>query len=97
MQPVWIAFCGLAFTVISALLAAAYQMGRLSQRVDNVENLITKEAGTHDEVIVLKTQMKTVLASMEQIKRGMDGVQRQLGNLAGLKGNTLIELGGGSP
>lgn len=92
MNPVWIAFAGLAFTVTMAMLTGAFHMGKLSQRVSDVEDTLRKESGTHDDVIRLGVKMETALTDIGSVKTSVASLQRQIATLMGRKDARIIEM-----
>jgi hypothetical protein len=92
------------YAPLAGLLGAFFWLGVLSNRVHTLEKAAAKvEAASRTErddfgrLIALETEMKTVITSLAEIKRGMDGVQRQLANLMGAKPGVLVELPGSHP
>ncbi len=69
----------------------AFWLGRLSAdhgaRLTKLEEMAKSEISTRDEVIRLRTIVDNLQKVMESMDRSMQGVQRQLANLANMKFN----------
>ncbi|MFN7130150.1 MAG: hypothetical protein ACK4OJ_13910 [Brevundimonas sp.] len=78
----WIALASLAAVLFVQTAVVAFALGRLFQRVTQVETAIGARATTSDTVIELKVKMEHMETSMEKMSREMEGVHRQLGNIA---------------
>lgn len=84
------------------LLCLAFWTGMLSQRVRTNEREIKElkadgaNAGTvRDRLTRIETLMEGVEDRLDAFGRGMEGMQRQLGNLTGKNMGSIVELDGG--
>ncbi len=86
------------YAPLAGLLALAFWVGVLSQKVKSLEEDVKDikaqgaEGGVTERLVRLEVQMETALGTLEGVNRGMQGVQRQLGNLMH-KGASIQELG----
>lgn len=75
------------YAPLAGLLGLAFWTGMLTQTVRDLRKDVDdlQRAGSQSsdgkKLAVLESQMTTVLDSITSMKRSMDGVQRQLGNL----------------
>lgn len=85
------------YAPLAGLLALAFWVGVLSQKVKGLEDDVKdlrdqgSEGGVSERIVRLEVQMEGMQASLEKIERGMEGVQRQLGNLM-QKGGTITQM-----
>lgn len=82
----WIALGGLFFTVALQSAAFAFFLGRLSERTSTLEREAKREAGLAETVARLDERMKAQGEKLEHLDRTMQGMSRQLANLATGKG-----------
>lgn len=80
--PAWLALAGLFFTTILQTAAFAFFMGRLFQKVEVLERASSGDASLNDKVIRLEVQMENANTNLASMTRQMEGVNRQLANLA---------------
>jgi hypothetical protein len=78
----WIALAALSVTVSIQGAGFAFFMGRLSQRVQSLEKTSDDEAGMFEKFIRLDEQMKVANKNLEQMDRHLQGINRQLANIA---------------
>lgn len=81
----WIALAGVALSFVGLLITAAtgaFHLGRLSQRVDTLEKAAAEDRGLSEKVVRLEVQMENSNKQLEAIHRDMQGIQRQLANIA---------------
>jgi hypothetical protein len=78
----WLAFAALSLTMVLALVAFAFMLGVLSQRVKSLEDQRSREAGLGDRLVRLETLMEGFQPTLESINTHIVGLQRQVGNLA---------------
>lgn len=78
----WVGVLGLALGVFLQSIALSFWLGRLSQRLSTVERSTDDRAGVGDKVIRLEVQMEAANKTLEKVGREMEGVNRQLGNIA---------------
>lgn len=78
------------YAPFAGLLALAFWTGVLSQKVANLTERLAKVEGeadgdisTVDRLARLETKMDIQHGDIEKISRSLEGVQRQLGNIAG--------------
>lgn len=89
------------YAPLAGLLVLAFWVGALSQKVANLKEDVkdleegADAAGTiRDRLTRIEVKFEGVEGDLTSIKRGMEGVQRQLGNLMGAKGGQVLELPG---
>lgn len=83
MSPsAWIAFGSLAFAFLVQTAAIAFWAGRMSQRVLGVEQGLANRSELNDKVTRLCVEQEATNKSLEKMTREMEGVHRQLGNIA---------------
>jgi hypothetical protein len=92
--PAWIALAALFVTVMLQGLTFAFWAGRLSQRVTNLEKGAEGDAGLGEKVIRLTVEMEHANAALLKLGTQMEGVNRQLGNIAMGRVGQAAELGG---
>lgn len=92
--PAWIALAALFVTVMVQGLAFAFWAGRLSQRVTGLEKSAEGDAGHGEKIIRLTVEMEHANAALAKMGREMEGVNRQLGNIAMGRVGHAAELGG---
>lgn len=80
--PAWLALAGLAFTTLLQTATFAFFMGRLFQKVEALERAATGDASLNDKVIRLEVQMENANANLASMDRHLQGVNRQLANIA---------------
>lgn len=76
------------YAPLLGIIALAFWSGVLSQKVSSLRERVAKleregdgDMKTVDRLARLETKMDTNTAGIEKLNRGMEGVQRQLGNL----------------
>lgn len=72
------------YAPLAGLLAVAFWLGVLTQRVRTLERNsdgMWGEGGIGERLVRMETKMESQTETMESVKRSMDGVQRQLGNM----------------
>lgn len=92
----WIGVASLAFTVLIQTALMAFWLGRLSQRVTSVEKAGEGRQDLADKVTRLTVEMEHANAALTKMGREMEGVNRQLGNIAMGRVGHAAELGGKS-
>lgn len=91
------------YTILSGLgatvAALAFWSGVLHQKVISQGHEIRElkdakigERSDRDRLIVIETSLKGVKDSQDSMRRALEGVQRQLGNLMRLKSGEIVEL-----
>lgn len=86
------------YAPLAGLLLMAFWVGVLSQRVKTLEGDVAEMktqgmTGGHGERLTrMETKMEHIEEHMERLGRGVEGVQRQLGNLM-QRGGKIIDLG----
>lgn len=80
------------YAPFAGLMALAFWMGVLSQRVRHLESFGYIKVS--HQVVELSTKMDATQKDVGELKTGMDGVQRQLANIAMGRAGQLVELGG---
>ncbi|MGH6979027.1 MAG: hypothetical protein ACRED4_07030 [Brevundimonas sp.] len=78
----WIALASLAAVLFVQTAVVAFALGRLFQRVTTVEKASDSMAVLADKVTRLSVQMEHMEGGVSKLGREMEGVNRQLGNLA---------------
>lgn len=85
------------YAPLAGLLMVVFWLGVLSQRVKDLQDRVAglrKEqddsGDDHDLLVELKTKMTLIADRLDGFERGMQGVQRQLGNLM-IKGGAGFE------
>lgn len=78
----WVAVGSLGVGIILHMIAAAFFYGKQSQRLSHVEQAVGDRASTGDTVIELKVKMEHVEAQMQKQSASLEGINRQLGNIA---------------
>lgn len=89
------------YAPLAGIVALAFWSGVLSQKVAGLRERIAKleadgdgDMKTVDRLARLETKMDANTAGVEKLNRGMEGVQRQLGNLM-MKPGVVTEFGNG--
>lgn len=82
----WIALGGLFLTVSAYGATFAFFLGRQSERIATLEREAKREAGLAETVARLDERMKSQGEKLEHLDRTMQGMSRQLANLATGKG-----------
>ncbi len=78
----WIAIASLGVGLVIHMVAAAYFFGKQSQRLATVEREMGDRASLSDTVIELKVKMGHVETQLSKQGTVLEGIQRQLGNIA---------------
>lgn len=84
------------YAPLAGLLAVVFWLGVLSQKVKALETTVTElqehdgPGGNSERLVRLEVTMEGVQTTLQSLDRGMQGVQRQLGNLM-LKGGAGFE------
>jgi hypothetical protein len=82
----WISLGGL-FLAMSAYGATfAFFLGRQSERISTLEREAKRDVGLTESVARLDERLKHTTEQLERFDRGLQGVNRQLANLATGKG-----------
>lgn len=90
----WIGVASLVFAFFLQTAAFAFWMGRLSQRVMSVEKAGEGRQDLADKVTRLTVEMEHANAALTKMGREMEGVNRQLGNIAMGRVGQISEIGG---
>lgn len=83
---------------LAGLLGMAFWVGMLSQRVTDLKEDVASlkadsgDGGSAERLVRLEVQMEGVKAGIDKLNRGMDAINRQLGNLMH-KANPVQEIG----
>ncbi|MDB5458166.1 MAG: hypothetical protein JWP92_3751 [Caulobacter sp.] len=85
----WIALCGLFFAIAVQGAAFAYMLGRQAERIAVLERENKRDAGVSESVARLDERLKHTTEQLERFDRGLQGVNRQLANLATGKGGVF--------
>lgn len=78
----WVGVIGLGVTVLIQTVAVAFWLGRLSQRMDSVEAKTDNGAAFMEKVVKLEVQMGHVERATDKAATQLEGVNRQLANIA---------------
>lgn len=78
----WIALGSFGFAFVLHVVAIAFAMGKLSQRVTNVERDTDDRGALNNMVIELRVKMEHVEGHQVKQNASLEGIQRQLGNIA---------------
>jgi hypothetical protein len=89
----WIALAALFVTVTIQGLTFAFWAGRLSQRVTGLEKSGENDAGLGEKVIRLEVQMEHATEALRKVNSNLEGVNRQLGNIAMGRVGHVAEIG----
>ena len=91
----WIGVIGLSVTVLIQAIAFAFWMGRLSQRMDTVEAKTDTSDGLMEKVVKLEVKMDHVEQATTKAASALEGVHRQLANIATRNLGNVFEVPGG--
>jgi hypothetical protein len=85
------------YAPLAGMLALAFWVGVLSERVRGLNQAVRKLESENTvaeapAVIRLEEKVGTLMAAVEKLTRGMDGVQRQLGNLMQKPAGQVLEM-----
>lgn len=80
------------YTPMAGLIGMAFWMGVLSQRVRSLENSTKTDKTDSERLVRVEVSVENLQDELKQLHRGIEGVQRQLGNLMTTKGRTVVEL-----
>lgn len=86
------------YAPLAGLLMVVFWLGVLSQRVKSLEGQVASleehdgPGGSGERLVRLEVTMESVQSTLLSLDRGMQGVQRQLGNLM-IKGGAGFETG----
>lgn len=92
-MSVWIALASLAGVVLVNAVAVAFWAGRMSQRMTHVELGLADRTELNDKVTALVIHQENSARTLEKVSREMEGVHRQLANIA----TNRIGVGGELP
>ena len=81
-MPAWIALAALFVSVSAYGAIFAFNLGRLSQRVQALEHSSEGDATVSEKVIRLTVEMEHANAALTKMGNQLEGVNRQLGNIA---------------
>lgn len=87
------------YAPLAGLLGVVFWLGVLSQKVRALESTLRSieehdgPGGNSERLVRLEVTMEGVQTTLLSLDRGMQGVQRQLGNLM-IKGGASYETGG---
>lgn len=81
MSANFIGMAGVCFTVLLQTMLFCFWLGKLSERVKQVEIKATGDATTHDAVVRLQVEMEHANSKLDSMERAMQGVNRALGNI----------------
>lgn len=90
----WLGIVGLGFTVLLQTAIFAFWLGRMSQRMTAVEKASEDRSELSDKVTRLQVEMEHANQALSKVGREMEGVNRQLGNIAMGRIGHGIEIGG---
>lgn len=79
------------YAPLAGLLCMAFWTGVLSQRVKTLEDSAKDEKSSGERLVKVEVTLGTVHDDVQGIKRSMEGVQRQLGNLM-TRGRGVVDL-----
>lgn len=88
----WIALASLAAVIFIQTAVVAFALGRLFQRVTQVEAATADRSELSDKVTRLQVEMEHANAALSKVGREMEGVNRQLGNIAMNRVGNAVEL-----
>ena len=89
----WIALASLAAVLFIQTAVVAFALGRLFQRVTQVETATADRGELSDKVTRLQVEMEHANAALSKVGREMEGVNRQLGNIAMNRVGAAVEIG----
>lgn len=78
----WIALASLAFAIEVQAIIAAFALGKAFQRISQVERDTEDRTSMAATVIELKVKMEHVEEQMRKQSSALEGINRQLGNIA---------------
>lgn len=78
----WVAIGSLGLGLVFHIVVIAFSMGKLSQRVTNVERDSDDRGALNNMVIELRVKMEHVEGHQVKQNASLEGIQRQLGNIA---------------
>lgn len=78
----WIALGSLGLVMIAHAVTAAFFAGKQSQRITNLERDVGDRNTMNDTVIELKVKMGHVETQLNKQSSTLEGIHRQLGNIA---------------
>lgn len=90
----WIGVASLAFTVLLQTAVLSFWLGRLSQRVLTIEKATEGNDGLMEKVVKLEVEMTHATAALDKVGREMEGIHRQLGNIAMGRVGSIADLTG---
>lgn len=79
---VWISLGSLGLLVVVHAVTAAFFAGKQSQRITNLEREVGDRSSMNDTVIELKVKMGHVETQLSKQSATLEGINRQLGNIA---------------
>lgn len=85
----WLALGGLFLTVSLQGVAFAFFLGRQAERITALERDAKRDVGLSESVARLDERLKHATEQLERFDRGLQGVSRQLANLATGKGGVF--------
>ena len=88
----WIALASLAAVIFIQTAVVAFALGRLFQRVMQVEVATADRGELSDKVTRLQVEMEHANAALSKVGREMEGVNRQLGNIAMNRVGNIVEM-----
>ena len=86
------------YAPLAGMLALAFWVGMLSQKVANLKEDVkdlkesAERGGSGDRLTRLEVSMENAVSEIKKLGRGMEGVQRQLGNLMQKGSGGVVEL-----
>lgn len=92
----WVGVIGLAVMIFVQCVGLAFWLGRVSQRLQAVEKSAEANGGSVEKLAKLEVQMEHANKGLEKLGREMEGVNRQLGNIAMGRVGKVSEIGGGT-
>jgi len=81
-SPAWIALFSALFTVAVFMGGIIFNMGKMSQRINNLEGGKDSNEMFKEKTIRLEERMANVQEDISSMKRILEGMQRSLANLA---------------
>lgn len=78
----WVAFGSLSLAIVVYAVTSAFALGRAFQRITHVEREISDRSAMNDKVIEMGVKIAHIEAQLPKMSASMEGINRQLGNIA---------------
>lgn len=78
----WLGLASLAIGAVVYAISTGFHLGKQSQRITALEQTIGDRSGMNETVIELRVKMEHAETQLSKISATLEGVNRQLGNIA---------------